>query len=85
MTDGPRPARALLHDGERRRGAEVQVVDTVARRRSAAFLAWWWHRPAPTCSGTESRRGEAASRPARAPPRLAEVPAGWRTGFAAPR
>jgi fructokinase len=44
MTDGPRPARALLHDGELTAEVpEVQVVDTVGAGDAfgGAFLAWW--------------------------------------------
>jgi fructokinase len=44
MTDGPRPARALLRDGELTAEVpEVQVVDTVGAGDAfgGAFLAWW--------------------------------------------
>jgi fructokinase len=44
MTDGPRPARALLRDGELTAEVPaVQVVDTVGAGDAfgGAFLAWW--------------------------------------------
>ena len=88
MTDGPRPARALLRDGELTAEVpEVQVVDTVGAGDAfgGAFLAWWCGngltraelgRPGPVREALQAA-AEAASiactRAGAEPPWLAEV------------
>jgi fructokinase len=88
MTDGPRPARALLRDGELTAEVpEVQVVDTVGAGDAfgGAFLAWWCgngltrddlHRHGPVREALRAAAEAAALACTRAgaePPWLAEV------------
>ena len=88
MTDGPRPARALLRDAELTAEVpEVTVVDTVGAGDAfgGAFLAWWCgngltrgdlHRHDPVRAALQAAAGAAALACTRAgaePPWLAEV------------
>src|SRR5262249_58803781 len=88
MTDGPRPARALLRDAELTAEVpEVTVVDTVGAGDAfgGAFLAWWCgngltradlHRHDPVRAALQAAAEAAALACTRAgaePPWLAEV------------